>query len=184
MKYTFNLQIANDKREHNEKLIVGAFDNEAGSGIALKLLAYMMFIEKRPRIDDDPGWQIKPDLIARNDGGDITLWVDCGSVSNKKIDIVSTKLRDTMDFYVFRKTVREMDHFYDLAKDKVKNPESLKCVSFDDGFVDALGESLDRTNVVEGYVSDDMITMSVSNSFGKHEAYTTIHKIDPSASEN
>lgn len=182
MKYTFNLQIANDKREHSEKLIVGAFDNEGGASIVLKLLAYMMFIEMRPRIDEDAGWQFMPDLIARNPAGEITLWVDCGRVSNKKLDTVAMKVRDSIDFFVFRKTVREMDHFYGMIKDKVKHIQNVKCVSFDDGFVDGLGESLDRTNTVEGYLGDDMITMSFTNSLGKHEAFSTIHRIDSSVS--
>ncbi len=176
MKYTFNLQISNDKREHTEKLIVGAFDNESGASIALKLLAYVMFIERRPRIDEDAGWQFIPDLIARDDSGEIRLCVDCGSVSTKKVDTIATKGRDNIDFYVFRKTVREMDNFYQVIKDKIKHLDKVKCVSFDDGFVDGLGDSLDRTNDIHGYISDDMVTMTVTNSIGKHEAYSTIHR--------
>ncbi len=179
MKYTFNLEISNDKREHTEKLIVGAFDNESSANIALKLLAYVMFIEKRPRIDEDAGWQFIPDLIARDDSGEIRLCVDCGGISTKKIDMIGTKGRDNIDFYVFRKTAREMEQFYQVIKDKVKDLDKVKCVSFDDGFVDVLGDNLDRTNNVHGYVSDDMVTVTVTNSFGKHEAYSTIHRIEP-----
>src|SRR5581483_7282285 len=127
LKYTFNIEVSNNKREHTEKLIVGAFDNEAGDNVILKVLAYLMFVEKRPKIDDDAGWQVMPDLLVRDDEGAITTWVDCGSVSNKKVDLVATKVRD-IQFFVFRKTQRDMDHFYNMIKDKIKNLKNVKCV--------------------------------------------------------
>lgn len=176
LKYTFNIQVSDNKREHVEKLIMGAFDNEAHEHVVLKLLAYLMFFQKRPRIDEDPGWQVVPDLIARDDDGTITLWVDCGSVSTKKVDVVATKVRD-IEFVVFRKTQRDMDHFYNMIKDKIKRLQNLKCFSFDDEFVDAIAQNLDRTNNVECYFGDDMVTLTIENSFGRHECYSTIHRI-------
>lgn len=177
MKYSFNLQVSNDKREHKDKLVIGAFANESGPNIALKLLAYILFIEQRPRIDEDAGWQVMPDLIAKNDSGDITLWVDCGGLSTKKIDLITTKGRDRMAFYVFRKTAREMEQFYLTIKGKIKHLQNVKIVSFDDGFVDGIGEVLDRTNELEGYIGADMISLTLSNSLGRYEAYSSIHRI-------
>ncbi|MBY0550103.1 MAG: YaeQ family protein [Candidatus Obscuribacterales bacterium] len=177
MKYTFNIQMSDDKRERTEKLIMGAFDNETGGSIALKLLAYLMFIERRPRIDEDAGWHFTPDLIARDDAGDIKLWVDCGRVSMKKVDVIATKVRDHIDFFVFRKTQRDMTQFYQAIKDKTKHVQNVKCVSFDDGFVDAMGESLDRTNNLECYIGDDMITLNIVNSFGRYEGFSSIHRL-------
>lgn len=178
MKYTFNIQVSDDKSEHAEKLIIGAFENEGAANIILKVLAYVMFVKRRPSFDDDPGWQVRPDLLARNEGGAITLWVDCGSVSTKKVDTVATKIRD-IEFFVFRKTQKDMDHFYRTIKDKIKYLQNVRCVSFDDGFVDGIAECLDRTNDVECYVGDDMITLNITNSLGRHEAYTTLHRITP-----
>lgn len=180
MKYTFNIQISNDKREHTEKLVIAAFDNESGGHIALKLLAYLMFIEQRPHIDEDAGWQFTPDLIARDKSGSITLWVDCGRVSMKKVDTIAMKVRDNIDFFVFRKTQREMEQFYQAIRDKVKHLQNVKCISFDEGFVDGIGASLDRTNNLEGYLADGMVTVTITNSFGCHEAYSSIHAIVPS----
>ena len=137
-----------------------------------------MFIKRRPRIDEDAGWQVVPDLIAKDESGAINLWVDCGSVSVKKADIISTKGRDRIEFYVFRKTKRDMDVFYKQIQDKVKNLQNVRCISFDDGFVDAIGESLDRTNNLEAYISDEMMTVTVNNSLGKHEAYSAIHRLN------
>lgn len=179
MKYSFNLKISNNKRELKDKLVIGAFANESGPNIALKLLAYLLFIEKKPRIDEDAGWQIMPDLIAKDESGEIILWVDCGGLSTKKIDLITTKGRDRMAFYVFRKNERDMDSFYLTIKDKIKHLENVKCVSFDDGFVDGIGEALDRTNELEGYIGDDMISLTLSNSFRRHEAYSSIHRINP-----
>src|SRR4051812_1512509 len=104
MKYSFNIQAGDGKHEQTEKLIISAFNNEAGSHVALKVLAYLMFIRRRPRIDEDAGLQVQPDLLARDDSVAITLWIDCGSVSAKKADTIATKARSTMEFYVFRST--------------------------------------------------------------------------------
>ena len=178
MKYTFNIQMSDNKRERTEKLIIGAFDNESGGHVALKLLAYIMFIEQRPHIDEDAGWHFTPDLIARDDSGSITLWVDCGRLSIKKVDTIATKVRGNIDFFVFRKTQRDMELFYQAIKDKVKHLQNVKCVSFDDGFVDGIGDSLDRTNNLECYLGDDMVTLNIVNSFGRHEAYSSVYKIE------
>ena len=177
MKYTFNLQVSDNKREHTEKLIMGAFENESGSHIALKLIAYLMFIEKRPNIDVDAGWHFVPDLIARDESGEIILWVDCGRLSMKKVDTIATKVRSHIDFFVFRKTEREMNQFYIAIKDKVKHLQNVKCVSFDDGFIEELGAELDRTNNIEGYLGDDTVSLTVTNSLGKHECYSAIHRL-------
>lgn len=179
MKYSFNLQISNDKREHKDKLVIGAFANEAGPNIALKLLAYLLFIEQKPRIDEDAGLQVMPDLLAKNESGDLTLWVDCGGLSTKKIDLITTKGRDRMAFYVFRKTQRDMEQFHLTIKGKVKHEQNVRVISFDDGFVDGIGEMLDRTNELEGYIGEDMISLTLSNSLGRHEAYSSVHRIAP-----
>ena len=177
MKYSFNVQANDGKQDYTEKLVVAAFNNESGSHIALKLLAYLMFIKKRPRIDEDAGWNVVPDLIARDDSGEIVLWIDCGSVSAKKADTIATKARDNIDFYVFRRTEREMDQFYKQIQDKVKHLKNVKCISFDDDFVDGIGQALDRTNNLEAYITAEMITVTIDNSFGKHEGYSAIHRI-------
>jgi len=177
MKYSFNIQANDGKHEQSEKLVISAFNNESGSSIALKVVAYLMFIKRQPRIDEDAGWQVVPDLLARDESGAITLWVDCGSVSTKKADTIATKVRDNIEFYVFRRTEREMNEFYKQIQDKVKHLQNVNCVSFDDGFIDGIGESLDRTNNLDSYVSDEMLTVTVDNSFGKHEGYSAIHRI-------
>ncbi len=177
MKYSFNIQANDGKNEQTEKLVISAFNNESGSTIALKLIAYLMFIKRRPRIDEDAGWQVVPDLLARDDSGAISLWIDCGTVSAKKADTIATKVRDSIEFYVFRRTEKEMDAFYKQIQDKVKHLQNINCISFDEGFIDGVGESLDKTNNLEVYVSEEMLTITIDNSFGKHEAYTSIYRI-------
>lgn len=83
-----------------------------------------------------------------------------------------------IDFYVFRATQREMEQFYKQIQDKVKHLQNVKCLSFDDGFVEGIGGSLDRTNDLEAFISDEMVTLTINNSFGKHEAYSAMHRIE------
>lgn len=177
MKYSFNIQANDDKHEYNEKLVIGAFSNEGGDTIALKLLAYLIFINRKPRLDEDIDWNFVPDLVARNEAGELSLVVDCGSVSARKADTVATKARDRIEYFVFRKTVREMEEFHKVVESKVKQLQNIKCLSFDDGFVDGLGANFDRTNILEAYISDEMITVTITNSFGKHENYSAIHRL-------
>jgi uncharacterized protein YaeQ len=179
VKYTFNLIVQNDKRERTEKLVISAFEEESSGHVALKLLAFLMFIDRSPHVDEDAGWHFVPDLIARDEAGEISLWIDCGSVSMKKVDTIATKVRDKIEFYVFRKSESDMDRFYKSIADKVKHLQNVRCISFDDGFIDGIGAALDRTNNVEGYISDDMVNLTITNSFGKHEAYSSIHRIAP-----
>ncbi|MBX9569834.1 MAG: YaeQ family protein [Candidatus Obscuribacterales bacterium] len=182
MKYSFNIKISDDKQEHIDKLIIGAFSNESGSNIALKFLAYLLFIEKRPKLDEDVGWQVTPDLTARDESGELCLWVSCGSLSVKKVDLITTKGRDRMPVFVFRKNQREMEEFHHSIKDKIKHMDYVNCISFDDGFIDGLGDALDRTNNVEGYIGEDMITLTIDNSLGRHEAFSALHRVGfPSA---
>lgn len=182
MKYTFNIQVSDNKKARTEKLIIAAFENESGGHVALKLLAYLIFIERRPHIDEDAGWHFTPDLIARDDSGSITLWIDCGRVSMKKVDTIATKVRDSIDFFVFRKTQRDMQQFYQAIKDKIKHLDNVKCISFDDGFIDDISANLDRTNNLECYIGDDMVTLTLNNSLGQHEAYSSIHRMTPESS--
>ena len=177
MKYSFNIKISDDKREHVDKLIIGAFAAESESNIVLKFLAYLLFIGKRPVLDEDAGWQVMPDLTARDESGELCLWVSCGSLSVKKVDLITTKGRDRMPVFVFRKNQREMEEFYGSIKDKAKHLNYVRCISFDDGFVDELGKALDRTNNIEGYIGGDMITLTVENSLGRHEAFSTVHRL-------
>jgi uncharacterized protein YaeQ len=178
MKYSFNIKANNGKRDYSGKLVIGAFSNESGDTIALKLLSYLMFINKNPQMDEDIDWNFIPDLVARNKDGELCLVVDCGTVSAKKADSIATKVRDRIEYYVFRKTFREMEEFHKQVKDKVKHLQNIKCISFDEDFVDGIGANLDRTNDLEAYVGEDMITISIENSFGKHEDYSTLHRID------
>jgi uncharacterized protein YaeQ len=179
VKYTFNIQVNDNKGEHNEKLVIGAFENESGTHIALKLLAYLLFINQRPQIDQDAGWHFVPDLVARDAAGAITLWIDCGRLSMKKVDTIAMKARDTIDFYVFRKTENDMQHFYRSIADKVKHLQNVKGISFDEGFIEGIGGCIDRTNSIEGYVGEDMVNLTVVNSFGTHEAYSSVHRVEP-----
>lgn len=180
MKYSFNIQANNGKRDYSGKLVIGAFANESGDTIALKLLAYLMFIHRNPQLDEDINWSFIPDLVARDRDGEICVVVDCGTVSAKKADTIATKVRDRIAYYVFRKTLREMEEFYKQIKDKVKHLQNIKCISFDEDFVDGIGANLDRTNDLEAYVGEDMITVTITNSFGKHEEYSTLHRIEES----
>lgn len=184
MKYSFNIQANDGKRDHSEKLVVGAFSNESGDTIALKLLSYLIFIDQHPQLDEDIDWSFIPDLVARNEQGEIILVVDCGTVSSKKADTVATKARDRINYFVVRKTVREMDEFFKQIKDKVKHVQNIRCISFDDDFVDGIGANIDRTNVMEAYIGEDMLTVSMTNSFGKHECYSTIHRLDGSQGDS
>jgi uncharacterized protein YaeQ len=176
MKYTFNLQVQDNKRERAEKLIISAFEEESTEHVALKLLAFIMFIDREPHVDEDAGWHFVPDLIARDEAGDISLWIDCGSVSMKKVDTIATKVRDKIEFYVFRKTESDMERFYKSIADKVKHLQNVRCISFDDGFIDGVAAALDRTNKLEGYISDDMVNLTIVNALGTHEAYSSIHR--------
>jgi uncharacterized protein YaeQ len=165
VKFTFNLSLDGT---HEEKLVIAAWKGEMVWHIALKLLGYLLHFEEHPRIEESVQWHYKPDLVARDETGKITLWIDCGNIAVRKIDRVATKI-GAERFLILRRTRGEAARLDDAMEGRVKHRARVQLIAFADGFVDALAAHLDRTNDLEARRSENEIALVVSNRRGRFE---------------
>lgn len=121
------------------KLVLARSAGESVRHVSLKLLAYLLYFDDEPVIEIRVGQHYKPDLVCR-DGHDVTLWVECGEVGVKKLDRVSTKNHRARVVVV--KPTRGTAEQYKLAAEKrLKRPERVTYLAFDDGFLRSFVEA-------------------------------------------
>lgn len=148
MKFTFTVSETNSNAEP-DKFVVKMAPSEVSWHIALKLLGYLMFFERKPQIEKDVGQHYRPDLFAWDEfQRDVSLWIDCGNIAVKKIDKVATKMGKKGLFYILRRTKKDAERLYESIQ-KIKHPERVHIIAFEDGFVDKIGELMESTNQIE-----------------------------------
>lgn len=180
MKLTFNIQLRKDGADYKEKLVIDSFNGESKWHVSLKLLAYLLFIDCHPKIEESAGWHYKPDLFAQNQEGKLILWVDCGHIALRKIDSIATKVGTAAEFYILRRVKLDMDNLQAALNKRVKHSERVKLLSFDNSFVDSLASLLDSTNDIIGRNSNDHLTLIIENRLGRNELSSNIHQGDRS----
>jgi uncharacterized protein YaeQ len=172
VKFTFQARIDD---VHEEKIVLAAAPTELAWHIALKLIGWVLFFEQRPRIEEGVDWRYKPDLIATDPQGNLKLCIDCGNIAIKKIDKVATKMQHER-FVILRRTPREADRLVNAFGTRVKRPERVELVSFDEGFVDALADWFDSSNQLTCRRANDRLEVVLENRRGRLARATTIHR--------
>lgn len=147
MKFTF--RITNKTTGEVEKFVTESGSSEVDWHIALKVLGYMLYFERRPEIEQDVGQHYRPDLFAWDEyHQNVSLWIDCGNIAVKKIDKVATKMGKSGKFVILRRTEQDAKNLFDRIQ-RIKHPERVSIISFAPEFVDKVAGLLDRTNDVE-----------------------------------
>jgi uncharacterized protein YaeQ len=131
-KYTFDIEC----NGHSRKLILARASQESEEHLALKLLAYLLYFDRRPKVETGVGQHYKPDLVC-DDGRHVTLWIDCGDIGMHKLDRVTTT-NHRAEIVVVKASERAARSYIQLAAKRVRRPERIQLVTFDDRFVDAL----------------------------------------------
>lgn len=76
----------------HRRYVVAVLPEETRDHVALRLSALLFFWKDDPKPELSlkhpalAGQEFKPDLIALNEAGEISLWVECGNVSMNKLD--------------------------------------------------------------------------------------------------
>lgn len=161
MKYTFTIK--QQGSDDSSKFVVEKAPSEVEWHIALKLLGYVLFFDRKPRIEEDVDYHYRPDLFARDDTGQLNLWIDCGNIAIKKIDKVATKMGKSGEFYILRQTERDAKRLREGVTKGVKHADRVQIVAFNDGFVEKLATALDTTNAIEFKISGGDLTLKMSN---------------------
>lgn len=149
MKYRFHI-ICNGKRR---QLILKRHFSESEEHIALKLLAYLLFFDEHLKVEVSAGQHYKPDLL-RMDGRDVTLWIDCGSIAIRKLNRVTTR-NPHARIYVVKATQSEAMALKRQADKKLKHPDRVRYIFFDDGFINGVITALSSANIIEAAVNDE-----------------------------
>lgn len=160
MKYTFTVKQGDSEAS---KLVVERAPSEVEWHIALKLLGYILFFDRKPRIEEDVDYHYRPDLFARDEFGQLNLWIDCGNIAVKKIDKVATKMGKSGEFYILRQTERDAKRLRESVVSGVKHHDRVQIVAFNDGFVERLAATMDSTNEVSFKIEGGDLTIRVSN---------------------
>jgi uncharacterized protein YaeQ len=166
-KYSFDL-VCN---EESRKLVLTRATEESEQHLAMKLVAYLLFFDRRLKVEAGVDQHYKPDLV-RTDGRDVTLWVDCGQISIHKLDKIATT-NHAADIVVVKPTRRSAESHRRQAQKRVRRMERVSYVMFDDGFVDALAAALSTRTGLHATLEGEMLEMRVNET----RLATRIHRL-------
>lgn len=180
MKYALTLTVTDAEaglEPEREKLVLWAHPSELPWHIGLKTIAYVLYLEERPRVELAVGFRFKPDLAVVDDAGRVRFWIDCGNIAVKKVRRVAGWLQGDAGFVILRREERDGRALADAieADGPIKHP--LQLLWFDDGFVDAFAESLDASNTLTCVRSPERIDMVLNNRGGEHRLSSRLHML-------
>jgi len=174
MKFTFKIKPEFSSIDP-DKFVVKMAPSEVPWHIALKVLGYVLFFDRKPKIEQDVGQHYRPDLFCWDEYQEkVALWIDCGNIAVKKIDKVATSMGKTGEFYILRRTKKDAERLREQIKN-IKHPERVKIIAFGDGFVDELAERIEATNLLEFHINGpELFTHFVNYSGWNHFGNTEI----------
>ncbi|ADP85524.1 YaeQ family protein [Nitratidesulfovibrio vulgaris] len=161
------------------RFLLQAAEGELAWHIALKLIAFILWMEHEPQVEMGVGWHYKPDVVIRDADGKVRLWGDCGNIAVRKIERVAGWLPQDGVLHILRRGRRDAGQLADSLRGKGRDPSKVRITAFDDGFVDGLAASLDTTNRIEAVCRDADLTLSVSNRKGVTTLASHLHAVFP-----
>ena len=154
-KYSFDLNCNGERR----KLVMTRSVEESEHHLAMKLMAYLMYFEQQPMVEFSVGQHYKPDLVCCSDGY-VDLWIDCGDIGIHKLDRVTTT-NHRARIVVVKPTQRSAISYKRLADRRLRRPERVGYVWFDNEFLDALVESLSTRNELVAEIDRDRTLIEI-----------------------
>lgn len=168
-KFTF--EVCAPKIPPQTKLILVKDVCELRAHIVMKLLAYLLYYTPELKVEISAGMHYKPDLMIPGDHGVPKLWIDCGQVAAKKIEVLSKKLKNSRVIFI-KATERELYVFKKMVDKKIDQPERLEFLAFEAGFVESLGNALQRTNHITLYeVMENVIGIALNDEIFESTLY-------------
>jgi hypothetical protein len=106
--------------------------------LAMKLAAYAMFLPYAPVVEpsaDHPslyGFDIKPDVLAIDEGGGIKIWIECGEVTVNKLDKVVRRLPQTR-LIVIKAMMRQAKQLRETLDAEVRQAARIQIWTWPEG---------------------------------------------------
>ena len=145
-------------------------DTELRNHVVLKLLGYLIYYEPGLKVEISAEMHYKPDLLVP---GEHTpkVWIDCGQVTMRKMESLSSKLRNTRVIFI-KETKRELESFKKLVDKKAAGTEHFEYLAFEPGFVLSLANAVQRTNHITLYsVMEDVIGIALNDEVFESNLY-------------
>lgn len=135
------------------KLILVAKPEETLEHLALKLAAFAMFLDEEPVVDlsaDHPalnGTDYRPDVCAFNVGGEIDLWIECGSVTLNKLNKVTRQFPNAR-LIVIKERPHEAERLRREVNDEVRQADRIEIWAWPEGqFAEFKAALADKTEL-------------------------------------
>ena len=144
MKYTFQM-------DGGAKQVLETRSTESPRHIILKILGYLLYSERQPQIEirvSPNKRDYKPDVVAFDAAGEISLWVDCGQIGLHKVEDLTRSLPNA-EIVIIKVTAHEMESYAREAARKVKRNDRVRYIGFDAAFVPHLIAQLGHINTVQ-----------------------------------
>lgn len=133
--------------ERRSRVIFSSFVGESTWHVALKLLAYLIYRQRRPLVEYGVGQRYKPDLVVLRDDGRVRLWIDCGETSLRKLERVVTA-NPVARVVIVKDTLRRLEAYRVPAERAIPDQPRLLYLAFGDGLVEGLADAMRQRNRV------------------------------------
>lgn len=174
MKLTFSFS-------ENDKLVLEKRSGESMRHIVLKILGFLLYYDRSPRIElrvSEDKRDYRPDVVAFDEQGQITLWVDCGQIAVRKVDDLTRQFPDA-EIVIIKPTDREMESYAREAAKKVRRIERVQFFGFDAEFVPALIAQIGHMNTVRWQQEDTKLRVTLNG----QEFATTLWRWEPATGQ-
>lgn len=101
---------------------------ESLAHVAMKLLAYIRFYHPELQIEVSAGQHYKPDLVRVDHSGDPVQWIECGSTSYRKLDVISSRNAHTL-IDIVKPSPGEMQRYRREALKRIRRPDRVRFVA-------------------------------------------------------
>lgn len=135
----------------NRKPYLVAGPNEPAEHLAHKLAAYILFWDHEPIIDATTktpalaNFEFLPDLIALDDGGEASLWVECGTITMHKLTKITRRM-PRCRVVVIKESEREAARLRQDLSDQFDRPEKVEILAWPGrSYREWLGAVADKT---------------------------------------
>ncbi|MCB4756271.1 MAG: YaeQ family protein [Elusimicrobia bacterium] len=163
MKIRCDLHIGNQ----SAKLILVPKPEEKDDHLALKLAATLMFFTREPIVDPSSnhpallGFEHKPDVCALDAGGQIDLWIDCGSVTAHKLDKVTRRLPNAR-IVVIKSSMTDAARLRRVIKTDIRHAQRVEIWAWPNGTFEPWLKALAEKTEVYGEAHEKSLNLVVN----------------------
>ena len=118
-------------------LLLDQRPQESMEHLLMKACSFFLFFHPSLEIERQVNQRHKPDLVAFNQWGDPSIWIDCGITHIRKLKRISN-LNHQASLIIVKKTPSELRRYAHQATPLLNCPERVMYQSYDFGFLNDL----------------------------------------------